>query len=56
MRRLQALEDVVDGVAVLEEAHAAKQPDWTYDAIDSGQPPAARYEDASAADLPAPRR
>ncbi len=34
--------DIRDGVAVLDEHHAAKQPDWTFDAQDSGQAPAAR--------------
>jgi NADH:ubiquinone oxidoreductase subunit F (NADH-binding) len=28
--------------AVLDEEHAAKQPDWTYDAVDSGAAPAER--------------
>jgi hypothetical protein len=27
---------------VLDDRHPDKQPDWTYDAVDSGQPPAAR--------------
>jgi NADH:ubiquinone oxidoreductase subunit F (NADH-binding) len=31
-----------DGRAVLDDRHPDKQPDWTYDAVDSGQPPAAR--------------
>ena len=48
------IEDIVDGVAVVETWHADKQPDWTYDATESGQVPAERYEGASAADLPAP--
>jgi NADH-quinone oxidoreductase subunit F len=34
--------DIVDGVAVLDESHAAKQPDWSYDEADSGQSPAER--------------
>jgi NADH:ubiquinone oxidoreductase subunit F (NADH-binding) len=34
--------DIVDGVARLDERHQAKQPDWTYDAVDSGQAPADR--------------
>ena len=36
------LVDVHDGVAVVDEHHRAKQPDWTFDAVDSGQFPAAR--------------
>ena len=32
-----------DGVALLEEQLRTKQPDWTYDAVDSGQAPADRY-------------
>jgi NADH-quinone oxidoreductase subunit F len=31
-----------DGVAHIDERHAAKQPDWTYDATDSGKTPAER--------------
>ncbi len=34
--------DLADGRAVLDERHRAKQPDWTYDAIDSGALPASR--------------
>jgi hypothetical protein len=30
------------GKAVIDERHAAKQPDWTYDATDSGTVPAER--------------
>jgi NADH-quinone oxidoreductase subunit F len=30
------------GVARIDERHAAKQPDWTYDAVDSGKSPAER--------------
>ena len=36
------LVDLHDGVAVVDEHHRAKQPDWTFDAVDSGQFPAAR--------------
>jgi len=32
-----------DGVAVLDEHHRQKQPDWSYDAEDSGAAPADRY-------------
>ena len=31
-----------DGVARIDEHHAEKQPDWTYDPVDSGKSPAAR--------------
>jgi NADH-quinone oxidoreductase subunit F len=31
-----------DGVARVDEHHADKQPDWTYDPVDSGKSPAAR--------------
>ncbi len=30
------------GVAHIDERHAAKHPDWTYDAFDSGKSPAER--------------
>ena len=35
--------DLVDGVALLDETQWEKQPDWTHDKTDSGQPPAERY-------------
>jgi len=35
--------DLVDGRAVIETGHADKQPDWTYDEVDSGEAPADRY-------------
>jgi NADH-quinone oxidoreductase subunit F len=41
-RLVAELIDIVDGVAHSDEHHRAKQPDWTYDAVDSGQLPAAR--------------
>jgi NADH-quinone oxidoreductase subunit F len=31
-----------DGGARIDERHAAKQPDWTYDPVDSGKSPASR--------------
>ena len=31
-----------DGAARVDEHHADKQPDWTYDPVDSGKSPAAR--------------
>jgi hypothetical protein len=30
--------------AVLDEGHLGKQPDWSFDAVDSGQAPADRFE------------
>jgi NADH:ubiquinone oxidoreductase subunit F (NADH-binding) len=49
--------DIVDGVARLDETQRAKQPDWTYDATDSGKAPAARLGGPHAAphDLLVPR-
>jgi NADH:ubiquinone oxidoreductase subunit F (NADH-binding) len=37
------LVDIVDGAALLDARHRDKQPDWTYDAVDSGQLPAERF-------------
>ena len=34
--------DIAGEVAVLDESHARKQPDWTYDDVDSGKAPAER--------------
>ena len=39
------LAEIVDGHAVLDEAQRTKQPDWTHDAVDSGQWPADRLDD-----------
>jgi NADH-quinone oxidoreductase subunit F len=36
------LVDIEDGVARIDEHHLEKQPDWTYDATDSGKTPAER--------------
>lgn len=44
-RMLVPLLDIVDGTAVYDERHADKQPDWTFDAIDSGIYPAQRLQD-----------
>ena len=38
-----ALVDLDGDVAVLDEHQRAKQPDWTFDAVDSGEAPADRY-------------
>jgi NADH:ubiquinone oxidoreductase subunit F (NADH-binding) len=40
--------DIVDGEVVLDESQWTKQPDWTHDEVDSGQPPAEKYGIASA--------
>ena len=39
------LADIRDGEAVLDEHQLQKQPDWSFDAVDSGQSPAARFHD-----------
>jgi NADH-quinone oxidoreductase subunit F len=36
--------DIRDGEAILDERHRDKQPDWTYDAVFSGQSPADRID------------
>ena len=46
-----AIVDLVDGVAVLDEGHAGKQPDWTYDDTDSGQSPADRVDQGQGEDI-----
>ena len=38
------LVDIVDGIATVD-VHESKQPDWSYDVVDSGTPPAARLAD-----------
>ncbi len=42
-----------DGVAVLDLHQLDKQPDWTYDAVDSGTFPAARYSNPDASEVTA---
>jgi NADH:ubiquinone oxidoreductase subunit F (NADH-binding) len=37
------LVDIADGVATYDERHREKQPDWTYDPVDSGQMPVDRF-------------
>ena len=39
------LADIRDGEAVLDEHQLEKQPDWSFDAVDSGQSPAARFHE-----------
>jgi NADH-quinone oxidoreductase subunit F len=39
------LADIRDGEAVIDEHQLAKQPDWSFDAVDSGQSPAARFHE-----------
>ncbi|MEJ7765626.1 MAG: NADH-ubiquinone oxidoreductase-F iron-sulfur binding region domain-containing protein [Acidimicrobiales bacterium] len=45
--------DFAGGKAVLDEHQLEKQPDWTYDEIDSGTFPAARFSDPDSAQLTA---
>jgi NADH-quinone oxidoreductase subunit F len=42
------LVDIADGLAVDDEEFPSKQPDWTYDEIDSGQSPVDRLTDKRA--------
>jgi len=42
-RLVAELVDVTPEGAVLDEHHRAKQPDWSFDTVDSGQAPADRY-------------
>jgi NADH:ubiquinone oxidoreductase subunit F (NADH-binding) len=44
-RFLVPLLDIVEGTAVFDEHEAQRQPDWTFDAIDSGIYPAQRLQD-----------
>ncbi len=39
--------DIVDGVAIIDQRQATKQPDWTHDPVDSGKAPAERLATAS---------
>jgi NADH:ubiquinone oxidoreductase subunit F (NADH-binding) len=41
------LVDITDGAATIDARHAQKQPDWSYDAVDSGQSPADRRHELS---------
>ena len=41
-RLVAELVDIDDGEARIDEHHADKQPDWTYDAVDSGADPGRR--------------
>jgi hypothetical protein len=43
-----------EGKAILDEHQLDKQPDWTYDEVDSGTFPAARFSDPDAARATAP--
>jgi NADH:ubiquinone oxidoreductase subunit F (NADH-binding) len=42
------LVDIDDGKAIYDEEFAGKQPDWTYDEVDSGQSPVDRLTDRRA--------
>jgi len=37
------LTDIRDGVAHIDQAHASKQPDWSFNPVDSGKTPAERF-------------
>lgn len=39
--------DIADGQAVLDQRQLEKQPDWTFDDVDSGKWPATRFEQRS---------
>ena len=42
---IAAMSALRDGVAELDVRQLAKQPDWTFDAVDSGQWPADRLDE-----------
>lgn len=42
---IAAIADLVEGQAYLDERQRDKQPDWTFDAVDSGESPADRLDD-----------
>lgn len=44
MELVAPITDIEGDVATLDERHLRKQPDWTYDEVDSGQSPADRRE------------
>lgn len=44
---IAAIVDIDGDVAVIDEHQRDKQPDWTFDAVDSGQAPADRYGETS---------
>ncbi|MEO5842754.1 MAG: NADH-ubiquinone oxidoreductase-F iron-sulfur binding region domain-containing protein [Acidimicrobiales bacterium] len=44
-RFLVPLLDIVEGTAVFDEREAQRQPDWTFEAVDSGVYPAQRLQD-----------
>jgi NADH:ubiquinone oxidoreductase subunit F (NADH-binding) len=46
-RLLLPLLDIVGGTAVYDEREASKQPDWTFDVVDSGTYPAQRLQDVA---------
>jgi NADH:ubiquinone oxidoreductase subunit F (NADH-binding) len=48
---IAAVVDLADGVARLDETQRTKQPDWTHDAVDSGQWPADRLDDRRSAHI-----
>jgi NADH:ubiquinone oxidoreductase subunit F (NADH-binding) len=44
--------DIVSGVLVLDERQAEKQPDWSFDPVDSGKTPVDRWRDESGPEGP----
>jgi NADH-quinone oxidoreductase subunit F len=44
---IAAIVDIDDGRAALDDRQRAKQPDWTYDSVDSGKWPANRFAQRS---------
>ncbi len=42
---IAAVSEMQDGTALIDERQAAKQPDWTFDDVDSGKWPADRLDD-----------
>jgi NADH-quinone oxidoreductase subunit F len=44
---IAAIVEIEDGRAQLDEGERAKQPDWSYDAVDSGKWPATRFTQRS---------
>jgi NADH-quinone oxidoreductase subunit F len=44
---IAAIVDIEDGQAILDESQRRKQPDWSYDASDSGKWPATRFDHRS---------
>ena len=43
--------DLVDGVALIDEGQASKQPDWSFDLTDSGRAPTDALDQAADLDI-----